>query len=153
MIAVSLLRVDKDAVRAVSTVYGLITGVVRLGLVTAAPGNVFDAAQLWPAYAGVVVASWAGFLAGTCLRRWADTETVVRVLLLLVLASAGILLGALTDAAVAVGFASGVGVLIILLGLLLAQPRLVLLAARTWRQIVASLSGVRSAPSTTAAVG
>jgi hypothetical protein len=61
---------------------------------TQAKGNVFNPDD-WPVYLSVVVASWAGFLGGTLLRRRADTDAIIRVLLVLVFASSAILLGAL----------------------------------------------------------
>jgi len=104
MIAFAVLRVDKDVIRGVSMVYGLLECGMRVIMFTTSDGNVFSAAE-WPIYAGIAVASWVGFVVGTWLRRYADTDMIIRMLLLLVFTSSAILLGALTTHAVAVGFA------------------------------------------------
>lgn len=103
MMAFAVLAVDKDVIRGVSMVYGLLETGLRVVMFTTGAGSPFDANE-WPIYAGIAVASWAGFAAGTFLRRWADTEAIIRLLLLLVFMSSAILLGALQDRAVAAVF-------------------------------------------------
>lgn len=103
MMAFALLAVDKDVIRGVSMVYGLLETGLRVAMFTTGAGSPFDANE-WPIYAGIAVASWAGFGAGTFLRRWADTEAIIRLLLLLVFMSSAILLGALQNRAVAATF-------------------------------------------------
>jgi hypothetical protein len=104
MIAFAVLKVDKDIIRGVSMVYGLLECGMRVIMFTTSEGNVFSAAE-WPIYVGIAVASWVGFVVGTWLRRYADTDMIIRMLLLLVFTSSAILLGALTTHAVAIGFA------------------------------------------------
>lgn len=103
MMAFALLAVDKDVIRGVSMVYGLLETGLRVLMFTTGAASPFDARE-WPIYAGIAVASWAGFGAGTYLRRWADTEAIIRLLLLLVFMSSAILLGALQNSGVAATF-------------------------------------------------
>lgn len=58
-------------------------------------------------YVVIAAACWVGFTAGTYMRRWANTDAIIRLLLLLVFTSSGILLGALDDVRVAIGFGIG----------------------------------------------
>lgn len=103
MIAFALLRLDMDIIRGVAVVYGALELGLRIALLVTSRGSAFDAAEM-PIYAAVAAASCAGFLAGTALRRFVDTALVVRLLLVLVLASSALLLGALESAGVAAAF-------------------------------------------------
>jgi hypothetical protein len=107
MTAFALLALDKDTIRGLASLYMVFELGVRIYSFTSAAG--FDAADA-PVYGGVIVASWVGFSTGTYARRWADTATVVFILLCLVYASSSILLGALDNSSIAIGFAVGTAV-------------------------------------------
>jgi len=121
MIAFSLLGVDKDTIRGVSTVYGMLELGMRVVMFTATDGSVFDGRE-WGVYLAIAGASWVGFTLGTWLRQWCNTDAIIRMLLLLVFASSGILLGALDDNRIAVGFGVGMAVWLAALSLLAWRP-------------------------------
>jgi uncharacterized membrane protein YfcA len=106
MVVFSILEVDKETIRSMSAIYGAFLLPVRAYMFTQAQGNVFNPDD-WPTYLSVAVASWGGFLGGTLLRRRADTDAIIRVLLVLVFASSAILLGALEDAGLAAAYVVG----------------------------------------------
>lgn len=121
MLAFAVLSVEKDYIRAVSVVYGVLELGARIYFFTTSEGAVFDAAE-WPVYLGIALAAWTGFVAGTWLRRFADTDAIIRVLLLLVFASSAILLGALDETGIAAGFGVGAAVWVALLIALFLRP-------------------------------
>jgi uncharacterized membrane protein YfcA len=103
MIAYALLAFDKDTIRAMSGTYGAMELPMRVYMFTSAEGNVFSVDD-WPEYLLVAIAAWVGFGVGTSLRRFVDTDAVVRILLVLVFASSAILLGALENGGVAITY-------------------------------------------------
>lgn len=123
MIAYALLHLHKDTIRAMSACYGGFELPMRVYMFTSADGNVFDVND-WPEYLSVAVAGWIGFGLGTSLRRFADTDAIIRILLVLVFASSAILLGALENPALAVAYVIG--------GLAWGAMLLVLLLRPSW---------------------
>jgi uncharacterized membrane protein YfcA len=142
MIAFALLHINKDDIRGVSSVYMVLEMTVRVIVNTTAEGNVFDSSE-WRVYVFIAVASWVGFVIGTYLRRFADTNAIIRLLLALVFASSAILLGALEDPGVAAFFVVwSLFWFLLLAALYLRPPVMVALLERLkeWRYTVGPLS-------------
>lgn len=104
--------------------YGAIELPIRLSVLATREGSPLNRAEAG-VYVGIVAASWVGFSVGTRLRRHCDTDAVLRILYLLVAASASFFLGALEDAGVAAGFVAGGAAWSALLAVLVLRPALV----------------------------
>jgi uncharacterized membrane protein YfcA len=116
MIAYSLLRVDKDAIRGTGTVYGMVEIFVRITVFATAASTPFDMENEWGVYLAIIGCSWLGFLLGTWARRFTDSDAILRLLLAIVYLSSLILLGGLKDGVVAGGFAAATAVWLAALG-------------------------------------
>lgn len=106
MIAYSILEFNKDTIRAMSSLYGALELPLRCYFMFAGEGNVFNKDD-YAEYIGVAVASWTGFSIGTALRKYVNTSSIIRILLMLVFASSSILLGALDHPGVAITYIIG----------------------------------------------
>ena len=101
MITYTLLALDKDTIVALSGAYGLIELPIRLSVLLASNRVIVLAA--WPSYLAIVFATTIGFWVGIRIRRMLDSATILRLLLVLVFLSSGILLGMLKDPVAAGG--------------------------------------------------
>jgi uncharacterized membrane protein YfcA len=79
-----VLRLDKDDIRGVGVAFACLTLPVQALLLTTTAGTVFDLEAAWPKYAVVMVGAVCGTSIGIWIRRFVDTEDVVRVLLVLI---------------------------------------------------------------------
>jgi hypothetical protein len=100
MIAYMYLQYDMDTIMALSASYSLLELPVRFTILATSKGSAFELAD-WPIYLSIVVASVFGFQLGIYLRRRLDSAAVLRMLLVLIFLSSGILLGMLTSAVAA----------------------------------------------------
>ena len=130
MIAYALLALDKDAMRATTFVFNAAEVTLRVlvfalaaSLGAASGGNLAGAGDVGAGvFAGIVISTWVGFFVGDWLRKYANTAVIVNVLLVLVLLSSLILLGAFDSAPVAVAFAAAGALWLALLAALLRFP-------------------------------
>ena len=104
MAAYSLLALDKDVLRG----FGIVPScfmLVRLALYTGGGGAVAAGSEA-PLYALIMAAGLAGVAGGSRLRQWVDGEAVVLIILALVFAASGLLLGLFVQRAVTAGYAA-----------------------------------------------
>jgi hypothetical protein len=98
-------HVHKDYLRALGGIYScyeLVSRVTAYATSSATPFHGDD----WGMYLAAAVLAPCGFLAGSYIRRFTDTDAVIALLLVMVYTSSAILLGALQAASVAAAFAS-----------------------------------------------
>ena len=101
------------------------TLVVRLALYVFGEGSVFDAGD-WPAYVSVVVAGFVGVSVGTWARRFIDSESLLRLLQVIIFVSSALMAGATQDLRVAVAYTCVAAAGLAAFGLGMGCPSLVL---------------------------
>jgi hypothetical protein len=107
MICFAILGLNKDTIRALNMSYSILILPSRVAMFTSS-ASTFNIPVYGRQYLVTIIFALVGNLVGTYLRRFCDTNRIVQILLLLVLLSSSILLGALDDAAVAATFAIAV---------------------------------------------
>jgi hypothetical protein len=96
MVVFSLLNTDKDRMRAICVVYNLAEAIPRFATFTTSGATLL--VSFTPDHiAAICCAAAGGFLVGTFLRRYMRSEAILKGLLVLVMCSACLQLGVLSD--------------------------------------------------------
>lgn len=120
--AYTVLALHKDYIRALSGIYSVVNGPVRIYAYATAAKTPFRAAD-WPYYAAVPVLSSLGFFVGNLGRKYADTDAILAMLLGLVYFSSAILLGSLENGAIAAGWLALTAAWLAVLAALYLKPQ------------------------------
>ena len=130
MVVFTLLKVDKDSIRATSYVFAVLelsARVLAFALLATVGGEASLAGAVEGAgsagvFAGIVVASWAGYGLGAWLRGFVDSEAIIRMLLVIVYLSAASMLGAFQSAAVLAALAGVTAAVLLVVAALYRCP-------------------------------